>query len=226
VRGLLDYSRPRRLTPTSTVVADVLSDATRLLTDQGVLRRVAVTREIDADAQVFAERHELEQVIVNLLLNAADAMDRIGTLAVVSYRVEPGELEESVVRREGDPPQAWTPRRLSPRVRHWLETTQPTAILKLVVADSGPGIADEDAERVFDPFFTTKQTGQGTGLGLAIVARVVDDLRGTIWVERAREGGAAFHVLLPMAAASLTPVRPPDAGVLRTPGQPATNGAR
>jgi signal transduction histidine kinase len=227
VRGLLDYARPRRNTSNRVDVNETIRSIARLLTDQGVFRRIELSLTLDDEVpMVRGERHELEQMLVNLLLNAADAMDRVGTLAVVSYRLEPGELEDSVVRREDDPPQAWVPRRLSPRVRHWLETTQPAAILKLVVADSGPGIADEDTERVFDPFFTTKQSGQGTGLGLAIVARVIDDLRGTIWVERAREGGAAFHVLLPMAAASLTPVRAPETGALAAPSQGVAKGAR
>ena len=227
VRGLLDYARPRRSTSNRVDVNETARSIARLLADQGVFRSIDLSLTLDDQApMVRGERHELEQMLVNLLLNAADAMGRVGTLAVVSYRVEAGELEASVVRRDGDPPQAWVPRRLSPRVQHWLEATKPAAILKLVVADSGPGIAEEDAERVFDPFVTTKQPGQGTGLGLAIVARVVDDLRGTIWVERAREGGAAFHVLLPMASASLTPVPAPDA---RPPGAtpPATaTGAR
>jgi two-component system, NtrC family, sensor kinase len=212
VRGLLDYARPRRTTSNRVDVNETVRSIARLLGDQGVFRRIALSLTLDEQVpMVRGERHELEQMLVNLLLNAADAMERVGSLAVVTYRVDPGELESSVVRREGDPPQAWVPRKLTPRVQHWLETTRPSAILKIVVADSGPGIADEDAERIFDPFFTTKQPGQGTGLGLAIVARVVDDLRGTIWVERAREGGAAFHVLLPMAPASLTPVSPSSA---------------
>ena len=227
VRGLLDYARPRRNTSNRVDVNETVRSIARLLTDQGVFRRIELSLTLEEDApMVRGERHELEQMLVNLLLNAADAMDRVGTLALVTYRVEPGELERSVVRRESDPPQARVPRQLTPRVQHWLETTKPSAILKIVVADSGPGIAEEDAERVFDPFFTTKQPGQGTGLGLAIVARVVDDLRGTIWVERAREGGAAFHVLLPMASASLTPVRAPDAGSPGTPGHPVANRAR
>jgi two-component system NtrC family sensor kinase len=227
VRGLLDYARPRRNTSNRVDVNETVRSIARLLTDQGVLRRIELSLTFADDAPlVRGERHELEQMLVNLLLNAADAMDRVGRLALVTYRVEPGELESSVVRRENDPPQAWVPRRLTPRVQHWLETTQPSAILKIVVADSGPGIAEEDAERVFDPFFTTKQPGQGTGLGLAIVARVVEDLRGTIWVERAREGGAAFHVLLPMAAASLTPVRAPAEDAAAPARHPARAGSR
>jgi signal transduction histidine kinase len=67
----------------------------------------------------------------------------------------------------------------------------------LIVADDGPGIADENRERVFDPFYTTRDPGKGTGLGLAIVARTVHEAGGMVWVDRAREGGAAFKVFLP-----------------------------
>ncbi len=67
------------------------------------------------------------------------------------------------------------------------------------MADDGPGVPEEDRERVFDPFFTTKDPGRGTGLGLAIVARTVHEAGGTVWVDRAREGGAVFKVFLPFA---------------------------
>ena len=82
-------------------------------------------------------------------------------------------------------------------------------MIKVVVSDSGPGVPEEDAERIFDPFYTTKEPGKGTGLGLAIVARIVDNLQGTVWVQRAREGGAAFHVLFPVA---------PRPAAMRSPG--------
>jgi signal transduction histidine kinase len=67
----------------------------------------------------------------------------------------------------------------------------------LVVADSGPGIPPEERDRVFEPFYTTKDPGRGTGLGLAIVARGVHETGGVVWVDRAREGGAAFKVFFP-----------------------------
>lgn len=208
VRGLLDYARPHRNTSNRVDVNETVRSVARLLTDQGVFKRIELSITLDERAPlVRGERHELEQMLVNLLLNAADAMDRNGRLAVVTHRFGDGLMEQSIARREGDVPQASVARSPLPRVQQWLEASQPSEILKLVVADSGPGIAEEDAERVFDPFFSTKQPGQGTGLGLAIVARVVDDMRGSIWVQRAREGGAAFHVVLPAAAASITPVR-------------------
>ena len=88
----------------------------------------------------------------------------------------------------------------SPRVRRWLESSRrPEEVVKVVVADSGPGVPPEDSERIFDPFFTTREPGKGTGLGLAIVLRIVENFRGIVWVQSAREGGAAFHMLLPLA---------------------------
>jgi PAS domain S-box-containing protein len=73
----------------------------------------------------------------------------------------------------------------------------PSAV-SLEVADSGPGIADEDRERIFEPFFTTKPDGKGTGLGLPIVRNIVDQHRGEISVQRSDLGGAAFRVVLPI----------------------------
>jgi C4-dicarboxylate-specific signal transduction histidine kinase len=67
----------------------------------------------------------------------------------------------------------------------------------IFVADSGAGIPAADRDKVFEPFYTTKEPGRGTGLGLAIVARVVFDMGGVVWLEQAREGGAAFKIFLP-----------------------------
>jgi signal transduction histidine kinase len=69
----------------------------------------------------------------------------------------------------------------------------------LYVADSGPGVPPEDRDKIFEPFYTTKEPGRGTGLGLAIVARAVHDMGGVVWVDTAREGGAAFKMFFPAA---------------------------
>jgi two-component system, NtrC family, sensor kinase len=76
-------------------------------------------------------------------------------------------------------------------------TDTPSTIL-LEVADSGPGIADEDRQKIFEPFFTTKPDGKGTGLGLPIVRNIVEQHRGEISVTRSDLGGAAFRVILPI----------------------------
>ncbi|MEO7711886.1 MAG: HAMP domain-containing sensor histidine kinase, partial [Gemmatimonadaceae bacterium] len=77
------------------------------------------------------------------------------------------------------------------------------SVVKIIVADSGTGVPDADADRIFDPFFTTKEPGKGTGLGLAIVARSVENVGGIVWVERAREGGAALHLFLPLTGSRI-----------------------
>ncbi|HJQ64836.1 MAG TPA: HAMP domain-containing sensor histidine kinase, partial [Gemmatimonadales bacterium] len=71
----------------------------------------------------------------------------------------------------------------------------------IFVADSGTGVPPADREKVFEPFYTTKEPGRGTGLGLAIVARAVYDMGGVVWLEQAREGGAAFKLFFPRAGA-------------------------
>ncbi len=203
VRGLLDYARPRRLTPKAVRVDDVLEGVLRLMSDQGVLRRVEVQRHIEAaDAAVYAERHDLEQVFVNLLLNAVDAMGGVGRLGLRMRVVSAGIFRDVVLRRSTDATDERFPRTPSGRALGWLARhDRAETVLQVVVADSGPGVPPGDEERVFEPFFSTKGEGRGTGLGLAIVAQTIESLGGTIWVQPAREGGAAFVLLLPLHAA-------------------------
>lgn len=202
VRGLLDYSRPRRPTPTPVDINEVARGVVSMLADQGVTRRIRVRLLLtQRDPVLFGERHDLEQVFVNLLLNAADALGPGGGDVVVrTLRVSAGELLSGRGRRHDDPADISIERAASTRARDWLQRARPDCeVAQIVVADSGPGIPPEDAERIFDPFYTTKEPGRGTGLGLAIVARIVDNLRGAVWVQHAREGGAAFILLFPLS---------------------------
>src|ERR687895_1708854 len=224
VRGLLDYSRPRKATPYAVDVNDVVTSVAELLKNQGVLKRIDVTCDfVPPVPRVFGNSHDLEQVLVNLLINAADAMSEGGRLVVHTELIRSEVLERGLPRRT-DVEVKPVLRGPSPRARAWLaRANRPAECVKIVVADSGPGVPPGLAERIFDPYFTTKEPNRGTGLGLAIVARIVDGLGGTIWVTPAREGGAAFHLLFPLvpgtgdgigmpavtlgapAAASLTP---------------------
>ncbi len=200
MRGLLDYARPRRLTPKPIVVDQVIADVVQLLTDQGIVRRFRVTPGLEApEGVVYAERHDLQQVFVNLLLNAVDAMDREGDVVINSRINDADAFTAAIDGRRTDPtPQRWS-HRPSKRALAWLARPEsPARFLQIVMADSGTGVAPEDEERIFEPFFSTKQPGKGTGLGLAIVSSTIENLGGTIWVQRAREGGAAFVILLPL----------------------------
>ncbi len=200
VRGLLDYARPRRAASTSIDVNDTIRHVVDLLSAQGVLRRVELRLELAAESPAVAgDRHELEQLVVNLLLNAAAAVEGTGQVAVYSALVSREQLLQVRRRRASDDPGVTREHVRSPRVAAWLEErAEVQQAVKVLVADGGQGVPLEDADRIFDPFFTTKEPGEGTGLGLAIVARIVEHFDGVIWVDGAREGGAAFHVVLPL----------------------------
>lgn len=200
MRGMLEYARPRPRAVGRLDLNASVHQAIGLLTDQGALRGVETVLELQPDLPpLLGDAHEMEQVLVNLLLNAVDAMEGAGTITVVSQSLPFAELAAGGERRRDDPDDFAVVREQSARVRAWLGTVgEPTHVIKLVVADTGPGVPLSESERVFDPFFTTKEPGKGTGLGLAIVARIVESLGGTVWVRPAREGGAAFVMYFPV----------------------------
>jgi len=195
VRGLLDYSRPGPPTGSSDL-NEVLGATIGFLSAQGALRGVTLALELAGNPQVVrGDRHALEQVIVNLLLNARDATPNGHvTAGTLFWRYE---AHPPAQRRTGEPVPAKPGVRM-PRPRR-MDLAPGTPGVLLFVADDGPGVPSTDRERVFDPFYTTKAPGAGTGLGLAIVARTVHDLGGIVWVDRAREGGAVFKIFLPLA---------------------------
>jgi two-component system, NtrC family, sensor kinase len=204
VQGLVDYARPRMgaaatsTGPGSTDLNSAVQTALDFLGPQGILRDHALELSLEQDLPlVRGNRHLLEQVIVNLVVNACQASPggrvAIGTLAKVLGNGRRGMARRADGGRLPDSGRAWVP---EPRPH---DLPPGTRGLMLFVADDGPGVCELDRERVFDPFFTTKEPGQGTGLGLAIVARTVHESGGTVWVDRAREGGAVFKVFLPTA---------------------------
>jgi hypothetical protein len=226
VRGLLDYARARPSSPTPIDVDEVIRSVVDLLRSQGLFATIDVELElVNQPLHVSGERHDLEQLFVNLLVNAVDAMNGRGRIVVRLERAARFTLREPATRRTADgakeggmiehPP--------STRAQRWLASHDAIEIAKIIVADSGPGVSREMAERIFDPFFTTKAAGKGTGLGLAIVSRIVENFRGTVWVTTAREGGAAFHVLFPIVVSPVDANRPPHDGRRRpTPRPPGS----
>ena len=198
VRSLLDYARPRDARREPLDLGVVARRAVELLRAQGLLRLVTVEAEwADGLPLMLGEVAALEQVFVNLLLNAVDAVGEEGRIAVIASATRLGDAGESP-RRSTDPDAGAAAARGTWRSGRHLETAADgTPAVQVVIGDSGPGVPEDLVERVFDPFFTTKPPGKGTGLGLAIVQRIVHDHGGRVDVARAREGGAAFTVIFP-----------------------------
>jgi signal transduction histidine kinase len=197
VRSLLDYARPRDDSLQPVELASVVRGAFELLQAQGALKGVTPRLDVGPDVpRVRGRAHVLEQVIVNLMLNAVDAAP--GGLVILGARHWLYEAMRAPARRATDPGLAAFPRAPERRPSRIDFAPGHPGVL-LFVADSGPGVPLEDRDQVFEPFFTTKPPGQGTGLGLAIVAREIHEMGGVVWVDGAREGGAAFKVFLPEA---------------------------
>jgi len=206
VRGLLDYARPRESEPGPVPPVHVLGKVRSLLENQGKLDDVEHRWTIAEDVpDVVMEPHRLEQVLVNLILNALDALDGSRDPRVeVSLSVEEGEVTRLPKRRADDPPgiNYMHRRRVSKddggRGIDPLFTARRVVVIE--VADNGPGIAEEHLETIFDPFFTTKEPGKGTGLGLSICARLIEGMGGRIQASNAAAGGARFTIRLPGVA--------------------------
>jgi len=198
VRSLLDYARPQEDALVPVDPARIVGGAFELLRAQGAFRNVR--GEIDVGLhvpEILGRAHVLEQTLVNLLLNAVDATPDGGAIIIGARRwaYEPGQ---ALPKRSSDPGYAAFPRVAERRpARVEFAAGQPGSLL--FVADSGPGVAPEDRDKIFEPFYTTKEPGRGTGLGLAIVARSVHEMGGVVWVDGAREGGAAFKLFFPIA---------------------------
>ncbi|MBE2248374.1 MAG: PAS domain S-box protein [Myxococcus sp.] len=167
----------------------------------GVFRRslpAGVTLEADVPAEgwpVHGDATQLRQLLVNLCVNARDAMPRGGTLSVSLRDVT---LDHDTIR---------------PEFTEFWEGARPGRWVCITVADTGVGIPHEVHERLFEPFFTTKDKGTGTGLGLATVAQICRRHGGFIWPSSPPGQGARFEVYLP--AATGAPPAPADANTAR-----------
>lgn len=201
VRGLLDYSRTREAKVRPINVGEVVHRTLELIRTQGRFSNVEITTALDHGVPaVDADPYQLEQVLVNLLLNAADAMGGEGGIRISCRSMRYQEPSYLPSRRKDDLPGIdYSHRRrfLHPeRVPRTNPFRSGDRVVEIGVADTGPGVPPDVLDRIFEPFMTTKEPGKGTGLGLAVSARLVDGMDGTIRADNTDEG-AVFTILLP-----------------------------
>ncbi|MDQ6828358.1 MAG: ATP-binding protein [Gemmatimonadota bacterium] len=201
VRGMLDYARPTPRTAARVDLNEAIRRAVDSLEHEGAL--AAVQLEIALAPQldlVRGDSAEITLVISNLLMNAMQAMGGVGRATIVTQQTSYAALMREGERRSEDRNDFTYAREPSTRLRAWLARAgQPERVVKVIVADSGPGVVWSEMEKIFDPFYTTQTASGGAGLGLAVVARIVESMAGAVWVRPSREGGAAFVMFFPVA---------------------------
>jgi signal transduction histidine kinase/DNA-binding LytR/AlgR family response regulator len=178
-RQLLAFGRRQLLDTRVVNLNTILGDVEKLL------RRV-IGEDIELEFQtedklgnVEADPSQVEQVIVNLAINARDAMPEGGKLLIATANVH---LDEAYADRRA--------------------VVKPGRYVQVVVSDTGCGMDEQTQSRIFEPFFTTKEQGKGTGLGLATVYGIVKQSGGYIWVYSEPGHGSAFKIYLPMVQAA------------------------
>ncbi len=206
VHGLLDYARPREARVRPIDVNEVVNQTVELLRVQGRLSAVDISTDLaTALPAVLGDWNQLQQILVNLMINALDALDGVPQPALaVTTRFEAFPLVRPFpARRRDDPPDIDYSHRRRFNQRPQIPRRTPFAggdeVVHISVRDNGPGISPEHREQIFEPFFTTKEPGRGTGLGLAVAARLIDAMGGTIRVVATVGGGTTFTILLPKA---------------------------
>ncbi len=204
VRGLLDFARPQPDEIAPVRVDEVVAGVRELLENQGRLGQIEHSWTLDETCPpVLMDPRHLEQVLVNLLLNASDAVKDVDEpkIEVVVWSEE-GPAANPLRRRGDDPPgvnymhRRRVARAFAVEALGTLESAH--RVVVVAVSDNGPGLPSVDETHVFDPFFTTKEPGKGTGLGLFISARLVSGMGGRIDLENTPDG-ARFEVRLPEA---------------------------
>ncbi|MDH3930251.1 MAG: ATP-binding protein [Deltaproteobacteria bacterium] len=203
IRQLLDFSRPgsseRQVIPVHPLIQDTLDVLEHQLRQQ----RIKVALELEAQPdKIFANADQLKQVFLNLMVNAADAMEatserpqggqlRVRTRSFAGGNLVKGSAAGQPLRRSTDPSAVDYS-----HLRRTRGTTQDRWI-EIQFADTGIGIPQENQARVLDPFFTTKEVGKGTGLGLSVSIQIIEALGGRMEVNSRSGEGTKVSIILP-----------------------------
>jgi signal transduction histidine kinase len=181
IKGLLDFAAGETLRLSLEDLNAILTQTLQLLKHELDRSHVTVIKELDpALPRLALDRGKIEQALLNLCMNAIQAMPTGGTLTI---RTSGSELTDEVSargRRRTDP----------------FQLGESVAVVELL--DTGAGIPEAALPKVFDPFFTTKATGQGTGLGLTVTRKIIELHGGTIDVQNRPGGGVQVTIIVPV----------------------------
>ncbi len=182
-RQLLAFSRQQILTPKVLNLNELVSDMVKML-PRLIGEDIALSTKLEpAIGSVKADPGQIEQVVMNLAVNARDAMPSGGRLTIGTADVV---LDEMYARQHPG--------------------AKPGKYVMLSVADSGVGMNSQTLQHIFEPFFTTKEVGKGTGLGLATVYGIMKQSGGYIWVDSELGKGSCFQIFLPRVEEAVTHV--------------------
>jgi PAS domain S-box-containing protein len=173
INHMRQFGRQSDITLEKVQVNETLRKALEMVGQQLKVRGIEVIWDLEPDLPlILADQDRMEQVFINLLINARDAID---------------EKWRSKMYRKGEK-------------QITLKTESDSQWLSITISDTGPGIPDSIIERIFEPFFTTKKVGQGTGLGLSISYGIIRDLKGSIRAYSRKGKGASFVIKFPSLA--------------------------
>ena len=188
VEQLLAFSRKQNLRPERLDLHEVLSDLTHLLNRLvGEPVNLEFSYGIDVDP-VRADKRQLEQVVMNLVVNARDALN--GTGGVITVATKNTSLAKPLRRSRATVPAG--------------------RYVSIFVTDDGCGISPDHISQIFEPFYTTKKTGEGTGLGLSTVYGIVKQTGGFVFVSSEPGQGTAFEIMLPSYQGPAEPAIRPE----------------
>jgi two-component system NtrC family sensor kinase len=208
VRELLDFARPSKFEVREMEIDQVVNNAISLLSYQKNFKNIETQLELQPNLpMVKGDENQISQVLINIILNAIDAMPNGGVLKIQTEDlvVESFFLNRLQLpyppRRRGDPVESnySSLRKPDPLTAIYTKFSKGDRLVKIRISDTGVGIKEEDLKKIFDPFFTTKAPDKGTGLGLSISLRIVESLGGEMKVESEEGKGTTFEIYFPVA---------------------------
>jgi len=206
VHELLDFARPSKFEIKDLEINKVIESTLSLLSYQKNFKNIETQLDMQSDLPLIkGDESQLSQVMINIILNAVDAMPNGGILTIQTrtHMVENLDVDRLQRiyprRRKSDPMESDYShmRKADPLSVLFKKFSEGDQLVKIRISDTGVGIKKEDLENIFDPFFTTKAPDKGTGLGLSISLRIVESLGGEMRVESVVGKGTIFEIYFP-----------------------------